>query len=80
MGKEMDYEILRRFGAISAYPNGSAREVALISWRGGPPKLDIRKFLGDEPERIRPSCTYTRKEAELLRNILNNLDLEDIPE
>jgi hypothetical protein len=76
----MEHEILKRFGVLSTRPDGSSREVCLIRWGGGSAKLDIRRIKGDEVMRIKPSCTFTRKEAELLRNVLSDLDLEEIPE
>ena len=76
----MEYEILKRLGVLSARPDGSDREVCLVRWGAGPVKLDVRRIKDGEIMRVRPSSTFTRKEAELFRNILNDLDLEEIPE
>jgi hypothetical protein len=75
-------EIVKRFGTLSASKNGSRREVALVSWNGRPAKLDIRTWLADgrAARNGTGKLTLTRKEAELLRNILNALDFGDIPE
>jgi hypothetical protein len=76
----MECKILKRFGVLSTRPDGSSREVCLICWSAGSAKLDVRRIKDDAIMRIKPSSTFTRKEAELLRDILNRLDLTEIPE
>jgi hypothetical protein len=78
----MNYERVKALGTLSTKPDGSRREVGIVSWNDRPAKLDIRTFKSDGtpgPGNI-GKLTLTRKEAELLRNILSALNLEDIPE
>jgi hypothetical protein len=78
----MEYKIVKALGTLSAEPDGSRREVGLVSWDGGPVRLDIRTWRRGgwaAPAKV-GRVRLTRKETELLRNILNDLDLEDIPE
>jgi hypothetical protein len=76
----VEYEIVKMLGVLSARPGGATREVAIVGWNGKPPKLDIREYSEGKPLMKRPSGTFTRKETELLRDILNDLDPEEIPE
>jgi hypothetical protein len=76
----MVYKLIRRLGILSAKPDGSTREVCIIAWNDGPAKLDIKRISDGDLMRAAKSTTFTRKEAELLRNILNDLDLGEIPE
>ncbi|MDR1574106.1 MAG: hypothetical protein LBS24_07330 [Clostridiales Family XIII bacterium] len=76
----MKHEVIKRLGAIRAFPDGKTREVCVVRWDDGPPVLDVRFFEGEDMVRIRPRSTFTRKEAELLRNILNGFDLGELPE
>jgi hypothetical protein len=78
----MECKIVKLLGTLSAKPDGSRREVGIVSWNGRSAKLDIRTWLADgrAAHKSTGALTLTRKEAELLRNILDALDLEDIPE
>jgi hypothetical protein len=78
----MKHETVKHLGTLSVASKGSRREVGIVSWNDRPAKLDIRTWLSDGSAAHNDvgKLTLTRKEAELLRNILNALDLEDIPE
>jgi hypothetical protein len=83
-GKRVEYEIIKRLGVLSARHDPKlgvlTREVGIVSWLGNPPKLDIREYSEGRPVFVRKQVTFTRKETELLRDILNDLDPEEIPE
>jgi hypothetical protein len=76
----VEHEVIKRLGALRAWPDGRTREVCIVAWGDGPPKLDVRIFKGDDMLRKKPQSSFSRKEAELLRNILNGFDLGELPE
>lgn len=45
--KEIKYEVIQDFGTIEEPISGYDTRVKLISWNGGQPKLDIRKWNKD---------------------------------
>lgn len=64
-GKEFSYEIKAHLGVIKRMPSGWTKEVNVISWNGGPAKLDIREWSGDH-QHMSKGMTLYRNEAELL--------------
>lgn len=69
-GKSIDYEIIENLGVISTSKNGWTREVNIISWQGGAPKIDIRSWDPDHERMDRGKATYTKTEAIELMKIL----------
>lgn len=69
-GKSLDYEIHENLGVISTSKTGWTREVNLISWEGGAPKIDIRSWDPDHVRMDRGKATYTKAEAIELMKIL----------
>jgi hypothetical protein len=76
----VEHEVLKRLGVLSTISGGISREVCIVRWGFDRPKLDVRMFKDDEMLQRKPQSTFTRKEAELFRNILNGPGLEEIPE
>lgn len=69
-GKSLNYEIQENLGVISTSKNGWTREVNIISWEGGAPKVDIRSWDPDHERMDRGKSTYTKAEAVELMKIL----------
>lgn len=69
-GSRINYEIHENLGTLSASKNGWTREVNLISWEGGPIKLDIRSWDPDHERMDRGKATFTKAEAVELMKIL----------
>jgi len=69
-GKSLNYEIQENLGVISTSKNGWTREVNIISWEGGAPKVDIRSWDPDHERMDRGKATYTKAEAIELMKIL----------
>lgn len=69
-GNRINYEVHENLGVISTSKNGWTREVNLISWEGGAPKIDIRSWDPDHERMDRGKATFTKSEAIELMKIL----------
>lgn len=66
------FEIVQHLGVIGKYSTGWQKEINMVSWRGGQPKLDIRDW-DENHERMSRGVTLHREEAvTLLRLLLKN--------
>ena len=63
------YDIIKRIGVIRTMPNGNNKEVNLVSWNGGPAKIDIRDWAPDY-ERMSKGITLFEEDAKKLVDIL----------
>lgn len=72
---EFKYEIVAPLGIVSekADRNGNkwAKEVNLVSWNGGAPKIDIREWNADHTK-MGKGVTFKPDEAETVAMILHN--------
>ena len=67
----MIYTVQETLATLSETPS-TAKKVTLISWNGGPAKLDLRTWYEtDDGERPGKGITLTEAEAEALYNILD---------
>ena len=67
---DIKYEIIQELGVLSENPkSGWKKEVNLIAWNGGEPKIDIRDWAPDR-KKMGKGITLTEKEAEMLKNII----------
>ncbi len=73
---EFKYEITEELGVLSDSPTGWTKEVNMVSWNGREAKLDIRDW-APEHEKMAKGITLNKNEARKLRDILNDMDLED---
>lgn len=73
---EFRYEITEELGVLSDSPTGWTKEVNMVSWNGREAKLDIRDW-APEHEKMAKGITLNKDEARKLRDILNDMDLED---
>lgn len=70
---EIKYEIRRRLGVLSTNErSGWTKEANLISWNGGPEKLDIRDWSPDH-SKMAKGITLTEDEARILALTLTDL-------
>ena len=77
MATEFKYEVIKNFGELSEGRSGWRREVNLVSWNEGQPKIDIRDWAPDH-EKMGKGVSLTSEEVAVLREILAEIDLDDI--
>ena len=69
---DIKYEIIKHIGNLSESSRGWTKELNIISWNGGVPKLDIRDWaLGHE--KMGKGITLSEGEAEKLAGLLQTL-------
>ena len=61
MSNEISYEITKSIGVIKSYPTGWSKEINMVSWNGGQPKVDIRDW-DETHERMSKGITLTKEE------------------
>lgn len=61
MSNEISYEITKNIGVIKTYPTGWSKEINMVSWNGGQPKVDIRDW-DETHERMSKGITLTKEE------------------
>ena len=69
---EVTFEIMEHIGVIDTYDNREqawTKEVNIVSWNGGPAKIDIRNWSADH-ERMSRGITLTEDQAEKLTKSL----------
>ena len=69
---EIRYEIIRHIGNLSESSRGWTKELNIISWNGGVPKLDIRDW-APEHEKMGKGITLTEEEAGKLVSFMQAL-------
>ena len=75
---DIKYEITRPLGVLSQGSRGWQKEINLVSWNERAPKVDIRDW-APEHEKMGKGVTLNREEIVQLRDILNQLDLDELP-
>ena len=66
---EITFEIVRHIGVLLEKRNGWKKEVNLVSWNGGDPKIDIREW--DETHtKMSRGLTFTQDEVMKLADLL----------
>ena len=71
---EFQYEIKEEIGVLSESKSGWRKEVNLVSWNGGTPKLDIRDWAPDH-EKMGKGITLNTEEARKLSDLLQKMPL-----
>ena len=66
---EIQFDITRHFGVISADKNGWKKELNMVSWNGRNPKLDVRDWSPGH-EKMGKGITLTTEEASKLAELL----------
>ena len=69
---DIKYEIIKHIGKLSESSRGWTKELNIISWNGGVPKLDIRDW-APEHEKMGKGITLSEEEAEKLARLLQKL-------
>lgn len=80
MAKSFEYRILGEYGSIGQ-SGDIAKKVRLVSYDGGPPRLDIRQWRQQRAsgrEVIFKGISLSRAEAVRLRDILYALDMDAV--
>lgn len=60
---EITYEVREHIAVLSTNQNGWSKEVNMVAWNGGAPKVDIREWSPDH-DRMSRGITLTKAEAE----------------
>ncbi|MGX8773894.1 MAG: YdbC family protein [Bacillota bacterium] len=69
---EVTFEIMEHIGVLDTYDNREqawTKEVNIVSWNGGPAKIDIRDWSADH-ERMSRGITLTEQQAEKMTKSL----------
>ena len=66
---DVKYDVIEKVGVI-AENKGYTKEVRIISWNGGEPKIDIRNWTPNGPGK---GISFSREEAEKLAGFLQEL-------
>ncbi len=74
---EFKYEIKQTLAVLSSSRSGWNRELNLVSWNEGKPKLDLRDWAPDHTK-MSKGITLNREEAAILREVLNELSLDEL--
>lgn len=72
---EIKYELIKKVGNLSEASKSWRKEINLIAWNGREPKYDIRDW-SPEGDKMGKGVTLSKDELKILRDILNDLDLE----
>ena len=70
--RDIKYEIIKHIGNSPESSSGWTKELNIISWNGGVPKLDIRGW-APKHEKLGKGITLTEEEAEKLARFLLTL-------
>ncbi|NCC84452.1 MAG: hypothetical protein EOM03_10045 [Clostridia bacterium] len=71
--KEFSFEVVREIGVLSTSKSGWNREINIVSWNGGKPKIDIRDWAPDH-SKMGKGCSLTAEEVAILKEILDEHD------
>lgn len=75
--KEFKFAIVKEIGVLSTSRTGWNREINLVSWNDGKPKLDIRDWSPDH-SKMGKGISLTNEEVSILREILAEIDLDTL--
>lgn len=71
------YEVKKNIGKLSTNRSGWNREINMVSWNDNPAKLDIRDW-APEHEKMSKGVSLSYEEASILREILNEISLDEV--
>lgn len=66
---EVTFEVVEEVAVLSEGKNGWSKQVNLVSWNGGKPKLDIRDW-NEDRSKMGKGLTLSYEETQLLKNVL----------
>ena len=70
MANDITFDIREHIGVLSRNDNGWTKEVNIIAWNGGVPKVDIREW-NPEHDRMTRGITLFEAEAQTLLKALS---------
>lgn len=76
---ELKFEITEHIGTVGENARGWSKELNLVSWNDRDPKYDLRDWSPDHTK-MGKGLTLTIDEVAALRDILNDLNLDDFDE
>ncbi|ASU00111.1 hypothetical protein PBI_PBS1_289 [Bacillus phage PBS1] len=71
MGKEVTFEIVKELGVLSEGKNGWTKQVNIVKWNNGKPKLDIRDW-NEDRSKMGKGITLNYDDVQLLFDILED--------
>ncbi len=74
---EFKYEIKENIAILSTSRSGWNRELNLVSWNESKAKLDLRDWAPDH-KKMSKGITLSREEAAILREVLNEISLDEL--
>lgn len=74
---EIKFDIKKTVGTIGEGTRGWKKEVNLICWNDRKPKLDIRDW-DEMHEKMGKGVTLTKEEVQMLKELLNTIDLDEL--
>ncbi|MGI6776687.1 MAG: YdbC family protein [Acetivibrionales bacterium] len=74
---DLKFEIINKLGVIGEGTKGWKKEVNVVAWNSRSPKLDIRDW-DENHQKMGKGITLRKEEAEALKRLLNEMDLESI--
>jgi|GEM_PF-100606 len=75
---DMRFDIVKPLCVLSTAPSGWTREMNVVSWNGGPEKLDIREWDRNH-ERMSKGLTFNQDESDKFIEMIRFLDINKIP-
>ena len=67
---DINFDIVKHFGVLSAEKNGWKKELNLVSWNARNPKFDVRDWAPGH-EKMGKGITLSQEEAQKLVELLN---------
>ncbi len=77
MADDFSFSLEKNVGTIAEGKGGWSLELNLVSWGGRPAKFDIRSWSPDH-QKMGKGATFTKEELIALKNLLNDIDIENI--
>ena len=74
---EFKYDIKKNLGTLSVSAKGWNREVNVMTWNNKKAKVDIREW-DETHEQMGKGITLNKEELKLLKEILNQVDLDEL--
>lgn len=74
---EFKYEVTKEVGVLSSSKSGWRRELNMVSWNDAKAKLDIRDW-APEHAKMSKGVSLSHEEAAILREILNEINLDEL--
>ena len=77
--EDIKFEVVKEIGILSTNRSGWNREVNIVKWNGGMPKLEIRDW-SPEREKVGKGVSLTGEEVAVLKELLSDYDPYEVEE